>query len=141
MEIKLKYGIGELIFGMKPKDIVGILGLPNKQFLDEDDNKIYQYNQEKLHLTFYEDEDFRLGYIVSASENLLLLNKKIINQNIFEVQKILEKDKLKFDLEDFDTFENYFNEDNWLILSVEFNHITKVEIGAIIIDDEFVWEF
>ena len=141
MEIKLKIGIDKLVFGMKPKDVVGILGLPNKQFLDEDDNKIYQYNQEKLHLTFYEDEDFRLGYIVSASENLKLFNKKIINQNIIEAKKSLESDSLKFALEDFDTFEHYFNEDNWLILSVEFNEITKVEIGAIINDDEFVWKF
>lgn len=141
MEIKLKIGIDKLVFGMKPKDVVGILGLPNKQFLDEDDNKIYQYNQEKLHLTFYEDEDFRLGYIVSASENLKLFNKKIINQNIIEAKKSLESDGLKFALEDFDTFEHYFNEDNWLILSVEFNEITKVEIGAIINDDEFVWKF
>lgn len=141
MEIKLKHGIGKLVFGMKPKDVVAILGLPNKQFLDEDKNKIYQYNHEKLHLTFYEDEDFRLGYIVSASENLKLFDKKIINQNISEIQKSLEADALKFVLEDFDTFEHYFNEDNWLILSVEFSEITKVEIGAIIKDDEFVWKF
>lgn len=141
MEIKLKNGIDELVFGMKPKDVVGILGLPSKQFLDEDENKIYQYNQEKLHLTFYEDEDFRLGYIVCANENLKLRNKKIISQNIFEIQKSLEIDGLKFILEDFDTFEHYFNEDNWLILSVEFNQITKLEIGAIIKDDEFVWKF
>ena len=141
MEIKLKNGIDKLVFGMKPKDVVGILGLPSKQFLDEDENKIYQYNHEKLHLTFYEDEDFRLGYIVCANENLKLLNKKIINQNIFEIQKSLEIDGLKFILEDFDTFEHYFNENNWLILSVEFNQITKLEIGAIIKDDEFVWKF
>ena len=141
MEIKLKNGIDKLVFGMKPKDVVGILGLPSKQFLDEDENKIYQYNHEKLHLTFYEDEDFRLGYIVCANENLKLLNKKIINQNIFEIQKSLEIDGLKFILEDFDTFEHYFNENNWLILSVEFNQITKLEIGAIIKDDEFIWKF
>jgi hypothetical protein len=141
MEIKLKHGIGQLVFGMKPKDVVGILGLPNKQFLDEDENKIYQYNHEKLHLTFYEDEDFRLGYIVSASQNLKLFDKKIIHQNISEIKKSLELASLKFVLEDFDTFEHYFNDDNWLILSVEFDEITKVEIGAIIKDDEFVWKF
>jgi len=48
----------------------------------------------------------------------------------------------KFTQEDFDTFENYFNEDNWVILQTEFDEVVKVELGAIINDnDEFDWKF
>ena len=43
--------------------------------------------------------------------------------------------------ENFDLAENYFNEENWLILVSEFNKIVKVELGCIIKDDEFDWKF
>ena len=140
MEIKLKHGIGKLVFGMKPKDVVAILGLPNKQFLDEDKNKIYQYNHEKLHLTFYEDEEFRLGYIICSHPEATILDKKVLGRNIEVV-----KNELPFKSwtkEDFDTTENHFNESNWLILQSEYDDIIRVEMGAIINDnDEFDWKF
>jgi hypothetical protein len=45
-------------------------------------------------------------------------------------------------MEDFDSFENHFNESNWLILQTEFDDVIRVEIGAIIKDnDEFDWKF
>ena len=48
----------------------------------------------------------------------------------------------KFTQESFDTFENYFNEDNWFILQTEFDEVVKFEIGAIINNkDEFDWKF
>ena len=48
----------------------------------------------------------------------------------------------KFTQEEFDTFENYFNEENWFILQTEFEEVVKFEIGAIINQkDEFDWKF
>ena len=48
----------------------------------------------------------------------------------------------QFTQEEFDTFENYFNEDNWIIMQTEFEEVVKFEIGAIINDkDEFDWKF
>jgi hypothetical protein len=47
-----------------------------------------------------------------------------------------------WEIEDFDSTENHFNESNWLILQSEFGLVVKVEIGAIINDkDEFDWKF
>jgi hypothetical protein len=47
-----------------------------------------------------------------------------------------------FTQEEFDTFENYFNEDNWIIFQTEFDEVVKVEVGAIINQkDEFDWKF
>jgi phosphatidylserine decarboxylase len=38
--------------------------------------------------------------------------------------------------------ENHFNEENWLILQSEFGRIVKVEIGAVIKNEEdFDWKF
>jgi hypothetical protein len=67
----------------------------------------------------------------------------VIGKTIGDAKKELaEKGLVKFTQEAFDTFENYFNEDNWLILQTEFDEVVKVEVGAIINNkDEFDWKF
>jgi hypothetical protein len=140
MKINLKHGIDKLLFGMKQPDVKAIYGNPDKEFKDEDKNIIYVYNAQKLRLTFYEDEGFRLGYIISSNRELTLLDRKIIARDIDEVKT--ELNFKSWEQEDFDMAENHFNESNWLILQSEFGIIAKVEIGAIINGkDEFDWKF
>ncbi|WP_324216651.1 hypothetical protein [Flavobacterium sp.] len=143
MKINLKNGIDKLIFGMKQNDVTAIYGKPDRNYKDEDDNVIFAYNAQKMRLTFYKDEEFKLGYIVASSSDLDLFGNKLIGRKISEVKKDLsQKGLIKFTQEDFDTFENYFNEENWIILQTEFDEVVKVEIGAIINDkDEFDWKF
>ena len=140
MKVNLKSGIDKLLFGMKQNDVIATYGKPDKNYEDEDDNIILAYNSLKMRLTFYEDEAFRLGYIISSNSELTLFDKKIMGQNCATV-----KSELPFktwEQEDFDSVENHFNESNWLTLVSEFGVITKVEIGAIINDnDEFEWKF
>jgi hypothetical protein len=140
MKINPKNGVDQLLFGMKKNHVEGIYGQPSKQFKDEDGNVIYLYNHEKLRLTFYEDEGFRLGYIITSNNEATLLDKKIIGENVVEIKK--ELPFKSWEEEDFDSTENHFNESNWLILQSEFDVIIRVEIGAIIKDnDEFDWKF
>ncbi|MBF2707777.1 hypothetical protein [Flavobacterium soyangense] len=143
MKINPKNGIDKLLFGMKQKDVTAIYGKPNRNYKDEDDNVIFAYNKLKMRLTFYKDEEFKLGYIVASSSDLELFGNKIIGKQISEVKKELAAKVItKFTQEDFDTFENYFNEDNWFILQTEFDEVVKFEIGAIInAKDEFDWKF
>ena len=140
MIINPKNGIDALLFGMKQKEVEALYGKPNKQFNDEDGNVIYLYNTIKLRLTFYEDEAFRLGYMITSNPELTILDSKPIGRDIEVV-----KNELPFkswEQEDFDSTENHFNESNWLILQSEFGQIIRVEIGAIINDkDEFDWKF
>lgn len=141
MKIIPKNGIDKLLFGMKQSDVLAIYGIPDKKFKDEDKNIILVYNVQKWRLTFYEDEDFRLGYIISSNPELTLNDEKIIGKNVEEVKK--ESSNFKtWENEDFDLAENHFNEENWLILQTEFGVIANVELGAIINDnDEFDWKF
>ena len=143
MQIKPKFGVDKLLFGMKVSDVKNLYGEPNKQFKDEDKNLIYIYNQLQLRLTFYEDEAFRLGYMICSNPDLLLFDALVIGRKVEEVQKELEKYHYKtWEKEDFDSVENHFNEDHWLILQSEFDQISKVEIGAIINNkDEFDWKY
>mgnify|MGYP003473129072 FL=1 len=128
---------------MKQNDVIAIYGKPDRNYKDEDDNVIFAYNALKIRLTFYLEEDLKLGYLVASSPVLELFGNKIINRKIAEVKKELaQKGITKFTQEEFDTFENYFNEENWMILQTEFDEVVKFEIGAIINDkDEFDWKF
>lgn len=143
MKINLKNGIDKLLFGMKQKDVEAIYGKPDRNYKDEDDNQILVYNKLKSRLTFYQEEDFKLGYIVASSAELELFGNTIIGKKISEVkQDLVSKNITKFTQEEFDTFENYFNEDNWIIFQTEFEEVVKFEIGAIINSkDEFDWKF
>ncbi|WNM18782.1 hypothetical protein [Flavobacterium capsici] len=140
MIINLKNGIDKLLFGMKQKDVEMLYGKPDKKFEDEDGNQIYLYNDKKLRLTFYADEDFKLGYIISSNPEITILDKKVIGRNVDEIKNDLPFKS--WEVETFDSTENHFNESNWLILQTEYNEVIRVEIGAIIKDnDEFDWKF
>jgi len=143
MTVNLKSGIDKLLFGMKQNDVIAIYGKPDREYKDEDDNVIFAYNSQKMRLTFYQEEAFRLGYIVASHQDLEVLGNQVIGKDINEVKKELaEKGLTKFTQEAFDTFENYFNEDHWLILQTEFDEVVKIEVGAIINSkDEFDWKF
>ena len=140
MKLNPKNGIDQLLFGMKQKDVIALYGNPDKEFKDDDKNVIFLYNQHQWRLTFYEDEDFRLGYIITSNPNVILLDKKVIGKSVTEVKQ--ELPFKSWEQEDFDSTENHFNENNWLILQSEFKLIIRVEIGAIINDnDTFDWKF
>ncbi|QBN18152.1 hypothetical protein [Flavobacterium nackdongense] len=143
MKINLKNGIDKLLFGMKQNDVIALYGKPNRNYKDEDENVIFTYNSLKMRLTFYQEEELKLGYIVASDRNLELLGHTIIGKKNSEAKKELAtKGITKFTQESFDTFENYFNEDNWFILQTEFEEVVKFEIGAIInAKDEFDWKF
>lgn len=142
MKINLKNGIDKLLFGMLQKDVISIYGKPSKSYKDEDENVIFLYNAQKLRLTFYVEEDLKLGYIVSSNDSLTLFDKKVLGKDIETIKKDLLSHGLKtWEEEAFDTYENYFNEDFWIIVQTEFGVAVKVEIGAIIKNDEFEWKF
>jgi hypothetical protein len=144
MEIKLKFGIDKLLFGMQQKDVEAIYGKPNMQYNDDEENIVYVYNEHKMRLTFYEEEELRLGYITSTNENLELFGSKVIGKNWNDIKEILEKNKLtNFETEVIDGTENYFFETNWLFVNVDYGNVFKLEIGAIFTDneDDFDWKF
>ncbi|GGD16281.1 hypothetical protein [Flavobacterium orientale] len=143
MELKPKFGFEQLLFGMKQKDVEKVYGKPDVVFKDEDGNQIALYFKLKARLTFYEDEDFKLGYCIISNQNLTLFDEKIIGRPTSEVISFLTSKGFKtFEQETFDSVTNYFNEDNWLIIQSEFDEVIKVEMGAIVKNqDEFDWKF
>ncbi len=143
MKLNPKNGLDQLLFGMLQKDVINILGTPDKEFEDDDANKILLFNDKKMRLTFYEDEGFKLGYIISSNEELTFLDKIIINSDVLEFKNhLIEKGIKQWETEDFDSTENHFNESNWLTLQSEFGKIIRVEIGAVFNEnDEMQFKF
>lgn len=140
MIISPKRGVDNILFGMKQKDVIETIGMPNKKFEDEEQNIVLIYNHHKLILTFYEEEDFRLGYIVCSNADAMLFDTHIIGASTADISKNIKQIK-NWETEDFDTFIHHFNEESWLILVSEFDIISKIEIGAVINNDQFVWAF
>jgi hypothetical protein len=143
MKINPKKGIDQLLFGMKQKDVIALYGNPDKEYKDEEGNVIFLYHTQKMRLSFYEEEAFRLGYMITSNAALELFSEKIIHQPIKTIQLMLTNKGLKpLEIESFDTVDNYFNESNWMIFQVEYNEVIRFELGAIINDkDEFEWSF
>jgi hypothetical protein len=143
MEIKLKYGIDNLLFGMKEQDVTKILGKPDTQYKDEEENIVFMYNARKLRLIFYKEEAFKLGYMTTTNPIVKLFNTTIISKNWSDVLPVLEKHKVKsFETDTVEGMMSYFNEENWLFVHVDYNEIVKIEVGAVFSDkDEFDWRF
>lgn len=143
MKVNLRTGVDKLLFGMKQQDVKAIYGEPDREYKDDEENIIYVYNKEKFRLTFYSDEDLRLGYIISANPDLELFSNKIIGQKWRDVAAVLKENKItSFEKEPFDITDNYFNEDNWVIFQVEFDEVDTLELGAVFNSkDEFDWKF
>lgn len=143
MEIKLKYGIDNLLFGMKEQDVTKILGKPDTQYKDEEENVVFMYNARKLRLIFYKEEAFKLGYMTTTNPVVKLFNTTVIGKNWSDVYSLLEKNKIKsFETDTVEGMISYFNEENWLFFHVDYNEIVKIEVGAVFSDkDEFDWRF
>jgi len=142
MKLQPKHGIDQLLFGMKRPDVEKIYGNPDREFTDDDGNIIYLYNAKRVRLTFYEDEDFRFGYVIGSHPDLEIGGNKLIGVETHNVKQSLQKQCKTWETEQFDMAENHFNEENWLILQTEFDTVTKVEIGVVAKNlDDFDWKF
>ena len=133
MIIKPKVGFDNIKFGMFRKDVINILGEPNNVFVDNtDENELrLEWNHLKLRLCFQKDENDRLTYFSSKNVELRFKNQKIIGENIEKATKEIFATIISdWEIEDFQFFKTYFNEDFWLTLRTDFNEIDEFEMGA-----------
>lgn len=143
MEIKPEIGIGELKFGMKKAEIIKILGNSDSEKTDkEDENRIQlTYNKHRIRLTFYEDENNKLGYILTSNLNLSYNGTKIMNANIDFIKNEVFKNIINvWEIDEYPSFTAHFNEKFWLNLDSEFETVTSFELGVPFEnDDEYKW--
>ena len=143
MEAKLKFGLDQLPYGMKQNNVEQIYGKADFQFFDEDENVVLVYNKLKAKLTFYADEDFKLGYITTSNTELTFFGTTVLGKSKNEVLELFKANKIeKWEIEIVEGEEMLFNEDNWVFLYFDYNQLIKIEIGAVFNNqDEFDWKF
>ncbi|AWM14457.1 hypothetical protein NHF50_11605 [Flavobacterium sp. NRK F10] len=143
MEIKLKFGFDELLFGMKQNHVETLYGKADFQYKDEEQNVILGYNDLKSRLTFYEEEGFRLGYITISNPEAVLFGEKVMGKSREEVLQVLKANKItQWETEVNDGVTMLFNEENWVFLHFDYGVLVTIEIGAVFTQkDEFDWKF
>lgn len=132
MEIKPGIGINEIKFGMTESQILSLIGNPSKIIVDEDDedkNRVYQYNELKLRLTFYNEYKGKLGYIRVANPKIEINGNPIVGVRIEDVFKSYELSKENWNEEDYFTFRSYFDEKKWTTLNEEYGVVSDIEFG------------
>lgn len=143
MTLRPSIGIDKLIFGFKESEVKNLLGDPDKIIKDKDSENriIWTFNKEKTRLTFYENEERKLGYIETSNPNLTLNGFLLINSNIEVVKEKFRKQLInKWEKEEYHSFTTYFNEEFWITLHVEYEEVTNLEIGVpFITEEEYKW--
>jgi hypothetical protein len=91
-------------------------------------------------ITFYKQENNRLGYIRSSNPAITYNGELLLDQPVKDVLEGSMKTMKNWQIEKYDYFDTYINEKSWLILNVEYERISDVEMGAPLEgDDVYVW--
>ena len=140
MDIKLGLGIEDIHFGMTQDEIESLLGKPDRTCKDEEygeSEPMIQYNSIKTRLTFYKNNNGKLGYIRSSNPDLKYKNQRIIGKTILESLNVFNDiPKDKWELEQYDFWIQYFNEDWWITLRFDYDKLSEIEIGVPFKNDE-----
>ncbi len=138
MELKPNSGLGEIKFGMQQSETEQILGPATRIRVDEDDESrlMLDFNQHKIRLIFFRDESNRLGYIETALPDLSYRGKAIIGRPVEEVLELLSDLEPDWEIENYRSFDSYFNELHWLTLFVEYGCVINVSMGVPFMNDE-----
>ena len=142
MQLKPGKGLGELTFGMLPATVVAKLGEPDRIFVsdDEEDEFIYQYNELRMMLTFYKHDNDRMGYIRTSNPAVTYNGALLIDEPVKAVLEGTMKAVKNWQVEKYDFFDTYLNEKSWIVLNVEYERISDVEIGVPLDEnDVYVW--
>ena len=128
---------------MNPSEIIGIIGEPTRIIIDEDDNDqiIYEFNDQKIRLTFYKNENDRFGYFRTINPDLIYNNQKIINSKVDFVKKeIFGNHITDWEIEEYAFLTIYTNKDYWLVLHVEYGIVIDFQMGVPFKnEDEYDW--
>jgi hypothetical protein len=139
MQLKPKIGIGNLKFGMTQKDILEVLGIPNRKRIDEDDDEqiLLEFNQLKLRLTFYLNEGNRLGYLRTTNVDLTFNGHKIIGTKVNIAKKMIFGSLINdWEIDEYDFFITHSNDEFWITLNEEFGEVIAIELGVTFSDEE-----
>lgn len=140
MDIVLGYGFDNIYFGLLEQEIIKRLGVPDKKY-ESDYDLHFQYFPLRCDLWFRK-EDIRLHWIECSHPEIRIYDELIINKSKEELIAFF-KSKLhdKLEINDYDSFESYYFDNNCFELQFEFDLLTQIGFGHFWSDlDEPIWQ-
>lgn len=145
----LEFGIGTcgILFGMKPVDVIKVLGMPDKIDVCDDDDiyaQTYIYNKNMLMVWFEREKELRVTLIQCFSPEMTVFGKKVFLHGKPEVMKFLASHGCTdFDETDAATEETVFFGDIAAWFNFEFDRLSYIELGVFFSQDgsEELWAF
>lgn len=145
----LEFGIGAcgVLFGMKPVDVIKVLGMPDKIDVCDDDDiyaQTYIYNKDMLMVWFEREKDLRVTLIQCFSPEMTVFGRKVFLREKQDVLKLMTSHGCtSFDETDAVTEETVFFDDVAAWFNFEFNKLTYIELGVFFSENgsEELWSF
>ena len=145
-EIILGQGIGEIRFGLTMDEVEAIMGKPEEVETSEEDEEfeyeVWNYWEEGYSFYFDEDDDYRLGLIETANEEVTLFGQKIFQMKQAEVEALLKSKGLSNpDKDTLETGEKHVTyEKEMLDMYFDKDALVTVKFGVFVGDDlEVQW--
>jgi flavin-dependent dehydrogenase len=145
-EIILGQGLGEIKFGLTMDEVEAIMGKPEEVEESEEDEEfeyeVWNYWEEGYSFYFDEDDDYRLGLIETANEEVTMFGKKIFQMKQAEVEELLKANGLSDQEKDtLETGEKHITyEKEMLDMYFEKDVLITIKFGVFVDDDlEVKW--
>jgi len=141
MKITIGTGIDELKFGMKKSDIFALLKMPDKTYKDDYGDRFLLYYDLDLVLKIEIDHNNRLGLIEVQNPNVTLFGSEIIGKSQRDVLEFINQHLEETpEKDDFNSFESFFYEENWLELQFELGKLKSICFGVLYDrNDQPIW--
>ncbi|MFC5270941.1 hypothetical protein [Adhaeribacter terreus] len=145
-EIVLGQGIGDIKFGLTMDEVETIMGKPEEVETSEEDEEfeyeVWNYWEEGYSFYFDEDDDYRLGLIETANEEVTMFGQKIFQMKQAEVEALLKSKGLSNpDKDTLETGEKHVTyEKEMLDMYFDKDALVTVKFGVFVSDDlEVQW--
>lgn len=145
-EIKLGQGLGEIKFGLTMDEVEAIMGKAEEVETSEEDEEfeyeVWNYWEEGYSFYFDEDDEYRLGLIETANEEVTMFGKKIFKMKQAEVEALLKSNGLSNpDKDTLETGEKHVTyEKEMLDMYFDKDALVTVKFGVFVSDDlEVQW--
>ena len=145
----IEFGVGTcgVKIGMKPVDVIKVLGMPDKINVCESDEiyeQTYIYNKNMLMVWFERDKDLRATLIQCFSPEMTVFGEKVFLREKEDVVRLMKANGCgDYDESDTATEETLFFTDVAAWFNFEFNKLSYIELGLFMAEDGSgeVWAF
>lgn len=140
MELVIGKGVGEITFGLSPKDVETLWGKPTKIKHAEMQNGVYyEYAPHKTTLFFDRDEKERLYSIETKDNSVRLYGKVIIRKSANEIIPFIKQYSPLTDESDYGYWKDFEFEDIGLSASVRYDKVKAIRLEVLWENDKISW--